>query len=171
MCDKEPQADIKTRSWAKKVRARQIQKLIRDIRILESKRLASIDSVHTSLPLLGIRGTEKQLEKNKRRVERLQRKLEALRRLSVDHVCGLVTEEATEETTSWSTTISAVEQAIAQAVTSDTKYVSSVEQSDSVKISHSAVLPFQGIGGGAQYMQYQVTLLTSVCISPPFCIL
>jgi len=46
MCDEEPQADIETRSWAKKLRARQIQKLIRDIRILERKRLASIDFLH-----------------------------------------------------------------------------------------------------------------------------
>jgi len=104
-------------------------------------------------------------------MERLQQKLEALRRLSLNHVCSLVTEKVSEESTSSSATISAVEQAITQAVTSDTKCLSSVEQPESIKTSHPAVVPLQGIGGGAQYMQYQAILLTSAYISPPLHIL
>lgn len=46
MCDEGQQGDVKTKSWAKKLRARQIQKLIRDIRLLERKRLAFVDSLH-----------------------------------------------------------------------------------------------------------------------------
>ena len=98
-------------------------------------------------------------------MERLQRKLEALRRLNLDRVCSLVTEEAreeaTEETKSSSTTISTVEQAITQAVTSDTKFVSPVERPELIKTSNPAVLPLQGIGGGAQCVQHAVSGYTT----------
>ena len=58
------------------------------------------------------RGTEKQIEKNKRRVTRLQRKVEALRKIDLEHICsqfsGLTDPPSTD----------AVEQALSEAVMS-----------------------------------------------------
>ena len=58
------------------------------------------------------RGTEKQIEKNKRRATRLQRKVEALRKIDLDHICsqfsGLTDPPSTD----------AVEQALSEAVKS-----------------------------------------------------
>ena len=90
-------------------------------------------------------------------MERLHRKLEVLRRLNLDRVCSLVTEE---DTTS---TISAMEQALSQAVTQDTKCSSPVQLPEPVKASDSAVQSLQGIRGGAQVVQLQHCSVWLLC--------